>query len=164
VDREISFIASYPCPHCRATLEERPGGAGSWRRCPKCGRASRPPVHAVTARRAPAPATPQDRIDLVIGPEIELPAMTPVAVAAPPGPGRDPGPSPTSIRAPAQPFDHLTAPAPSTLRVVYASALFVSVTMLLFSFLDRSVLGTSLFGASAVLFFVILAMPARPGR
>ena len=150
MEREISYIASYPCPHCQAPLEGRAGRADSWLKCPRCGRASRPPRSAVTTRRMPDAPGP---VELVLGPDPELPSMTPVAVAAPgaaSASGVGSGAAPES--------------APNVLRVVYASALFVSVTMLLFSYLDRSVLGTSLFGASAVCFLVLLALPAPPTR
>jgi hypothetical protein len=97
-------------------------------------------------------------VDLVLGPEPDLPSMTPVAVAAPVR-------VPAGSASPSAPgTGSVSAPAPNVVRVVYASALFVSVTMLLFSYLDRSVLGSSLFGASAVCFLVLLALPAPPAR
>src|SRR5262249_30142409 len=120
----------------------------SWLRCPKCGRASRPPADAVVARRPPPAIEPWEDV-LVIRPDVELPAMTPVSVARPPGAATAPGPA--AVRG-------------NVLRVVYATALFISVTLLLFAYLEGSVVGSSVFSALALLFFVPLALPPRSGR
>jgi hypothetical protein len=67
--------------------------------------------------------------------------MTPVAVAAP-GPRR-------------------SGEAADPRRVVYAAALFVVVVLLVFSFLEQSLLGTAVFSLGAAVFLAMLARPDR---
>jgi hypothetical protein len=142
---DISYIVSYRCPHCQAPLEGRAHRAGTWLRCPRCSRASLPPSSALSVA-PPAPIEPGEDV-LVIGPAPEPSPMTPVAVAT----GRNANPTP------ALPGN----PPASPLRVIYSASLFVSVTMLLFSYLDRSVLGSSVFSALAILFLVLLLVPSK---
>jgi hypothetical protein len=103
-----------------------------------------PPDHSVQARsREPFPI---DDTVLVIGPPPELEPMTPVAVH--PARGERPG------RAVAhRPGD--------TTRIVFASLLFLSVTLLMFSALDRSQVGMTIFGLLALGALLGLAMPRR---
>jgi hypothetical protein len=44
-------------------------------------------------------------------------------------------------------------------RVVYAAALFVVVVLLVFSFLEQSLLGTGVFSLAAAVFLAMLARP-----
>ena len=142
---DISYIVSYRCPHCQAPLEGRAHRAGTWLRCPRCSRASLPPSSALSVV-PPVPIEPGEEV-LVIGPAPEPSPMTPVSVAT----GRA-----------ANPTQALPGnPPASPLRVVYSASLFVSVTMLLFSYLDRSVLGSSVFSALAILFLVLLLVPSK---
>jgi hypothetical protein len=114
-------------------------------RCPKCGRASLPPDHAV--RPVVRELFPIDESVLVIGPQPELPVMTPVASA----PGRA-----------GRPLRAGSTPPADLRRIVFGSVLFVSVTLLLFSALDHSSFGMGLFGLAAMVSLVVLALPARP--
>src|SRR5262245_3704802 len=43
MESEITYFASYSCPHCKAELEARQGGWSGWLRCPSCGVPSLPP-------------------------------------------------------------------------------------------------------------------------
>ena len=139
---DIIFVVAYRCPRCQAALEGRADRAHSWLRCPKCGRASLPPEHAVRPVPVPERLAPGEDV-LVIGPSPEPRPMTPVAVA----------PWPERPRPAARPRNGW--------RMVYATVLFVSMTMLLFSYLDRNTLGSSVFSALALLALVLLALPSR---
>jgi hypothetical protein len=50
MEKEITFIAVYRCPGCDVALEAADDGDADWRRCPRCGRASRPPDDAASPR------------------------------------------------------------------------------------------------------------------
>jgi hypothetical protein len=134
---EITFVVSYRCPHCQSALEGRTSRPAEWVRCPKCGRASEPPASGLTPEPSPFAAPGEDV--LVIGPDPHPTPMTPVATGALAASG-EPG---------------------SALRVAFATGLFVTVTMLIFSFLDRSESGIAVFGASSFVFLLLLARPAR---
>jgi hypothetical protein len=143
---ELLFIVSYRCPHCQAALEARTrdGRDSSWLRCPKCGRAGLPPDEAVERRHfAPAPGE-----DLLVIPDYPEPQpLTPVAVSE------------------IDELDYSGGPyaqrPPSIRRVVVGTALFIALTMLVFSFLDESRIGTSFFGAVALALLIVLAFLSR---
>jgi hypothetical protein len=137
----ITFIVSYQCPQCGAALEGKTTQPEAWLRCPSCGRASQAPDHAI-APEAPVSRQLPDEEVLVIGPAPEPTPMTPVAVAAVPSSARSSEPG-------------------NPIRVAYAAALFVSVVLLVFSFLDQGMIGTSVFSVAAVIFLVLLARPDR---
>jgi hypothetical protein len=148
----ITFIVAYECPHCQAPLEGRTTRADAWMKCPKCGRASQPPDHAVNP--LDQPPVPRDEL-LVIGPDPEPKPMTPVAVATVTPAPAVPDPASTLVETPAP-----GSPA-SPWRVGYASLLFLSVTLLVFSVLEQSPVGMSVFSLGALLFFLLLAAPRR---
>ena len=148
---EIRYVVSYACPHCRATLEGRSEHAGSWLRCPGCGRASRPPAEAlVVADRTPPPPLAEGEDALVIDAPPPLRAMTPVAVNR--GDDRD-DETPGGVAE--------GTPTVNPWRVVLTTALFVSISMLLFAFLDRSPYGVPLFVTATVVCVVLLLIPRR---
>jgi hypothetical protein len=90
------------------------------------------------------------------------PVSTPSGVSAVPEPAVAPAPRAGVVSASA--LGRRAGPTGNTVRVVYGSTLFVSVTLLFFSYLGQSVLGTSVFGAASLLFLVLLALPPGPGR
>ena len=136
---DISFVASYKCPHCGAWLEGKTARADAWLRCPGCGKASQAPDHAVT----PTPALVAGADFLVNGP----------AAASDP---TSPRHRRLFRRTPRQPSD-----PGSPFRVGYAAALFVAVVLLVFSFLDQSSTGVVGFSCAAAVFLVLLAWPVR---
>lgn len=79
--------------------------------------------------------------------------MTPVAVAAP---------APASASASTAARRGAADPA-SPVRVALAAALFVAVVMLVFSFLDQSPIGLTVFSVASVVLLILLARPVpRP--
>ena len=153
---ELIDLVSYRCPKCQAVLQGRPD---TWLRCPKCGRASQPTT--------PAPVPPQRP------PEVPTPlahGITPAPLPEPVNPAR---PAAAPGAEPASPATYVlaaalargeVAPPGRDWRILYASGLFVAVTMLVFSTLEGSVTGTSFFGALAFLCVVLLATPGRSKR
>ena len=93
----------------------------------------------------PVTPTPLPRTDLA-----EPASPKPARVAYVPTP--TPTPTPT------------LAPLVHVWRVIQVTVLFVSVTMLLFSYLDRSIVGASIFGTVAFVCLMLLVLPGRPGR
>jgi hypothetical protein len=91
---------------------------------------------------------PIDDSVLVIGPQPEPRAMTAIGVGPPPVASLG-----TRERAPRF--------SGSVRRIVCASILFVSVTMLVFSALDQSAVGLSVFSAAALGSLIVLAIPPR---
>jgi hypothetical protein len=81
-----------------------------------------------------------------------MPAVAAVAPRAPESPVAPPT---------VAPVDPSEAPVTNYWRVLYASGLFVAVTMLLFSYLDGSIVGTSVFGTVAFVCLVLLVVPGR---
>lgn len=158
-------VVTYPCPGCQAALAVRADAPGGWSRCPRCGRASRPP----------APAPPPARVEEIAGEGHDFAGLPPVELVpqgswfnAPTSDTSQTAPDPAAAqaspetRALAAALARRREDAPGRdLRVLYASGLFVSVTMLLFSYLDSSVIGTSVFGASAFFCLVLLVLPGR---
>lgn len=145
-EAEITFLVSYDCPRCHAALEARTGRVVQWLRCPKCGRAGLPPDHSFRPFRREL--FPIDDSVLVIGPQTDPRPMTPVAVGA--------------VQDGRAVFQGASPRRPGSVRrIVFASLLFISVTMLMFSALDQSGLGMTLFSALALASLIVIAIPAR---
>lgn len=150
---EIAFVSEFHCRHCGTALVGRSRAWSSWMRCPQCGRASLAPEIRIepSPRFVPLPDDPPDDL-LVIGPDPELSAMTPLAAA---------GPSEIS----GEDEDDLgLITAVSVRRVVASTILFLSLTMLVLSVLDQSSLGSSLFGTIAMVAIVLLVWPSPSSR
>ena len=142
---EVVFVVPYPCPHCRATLEGRTAARGAWLRCPRCGKASRPPDSVAAPpelRKRPDDVFVIDEATAAAPPP---PPMTPAAAAAAELPRHEP-------------------PGARPGRVIASAGLFVSVCLTVYAFLDRSTTLTAGFALAAVAFLVAtLALPAGPG-
>jgi hypothetical protein len=134
MESEITFIVVYRCPHCAAALEARSGESSSWLRCPKCGRAGRPPEHMRTPPSLPPP--PGDDV-LIIGPTTDLVAMTPVAQ-----------PRPATYSG-------------STRRIVFATLLFLAIVMFVLSIVEANFNYALVFGIFGIVFIVLLARPGK---
>lgn len=134
---DITFVVSYKCPHCGVPLEGKSAQADAWLSCPSCGKASKPPDHAVTPEAA-RPVAGEDV--LVIGPSS----------------GPDPAPM-TGRAARRDPFP--SADLGSPVRVAYAAGLFVTVALLVFAYLDQSDVGIAGFAGATAVFLVLLAWP-----
>lgn len=142
---ELIFLVSFPCSHCKATLEGKADQPGAWIRCPSCGRASRAPDALV--KRPPPPIAPgEDIYRIEKAPEPK--PMTPVAMA------------PVARKATESvPFvpGGADEPAPAW-RVACGTALFLSVMGLLFSFLEKSEVGIITSAVAAVITLGILIL------
>lgn len=144
-----SILVSYRCPGCQAALQGRGdrNRSDAWLRCPRCGRASQPPAPDLVPYEPP-PGGLADETDNV--PPVELVPLSPGGV------------EPASLAAALA--RRSEAPPVRDWRVLHASGLFVAVTMLVFSYLDSSVIGTSIFGVLAFLCLVLLVLPGLPER
>ena len=138
-EKELTFLASFPCPHCKAALESPSDRPGVWVRCPKCKRASRAPEALV--RRQPPPIQPGEDV-LRIEPAPEPKPMTPVAVAT----------LPERVQA----LPQVTYEPTSVWRVVCGAVMLLAVIGLLFSFLEKSEIGIIGCGIVTALSLVIL--------
>ena len=132
----ITFIVGYPCPRCHAMLEARSSDAYGWLRCPRCGRASLPPEHM---RMPPREMPPPPEDVLVIGPSPEYPGMSPVHS--------------NSRRSP--------RPSGGVRRLVVATGLILSLTLLVISFLDENALNAMIFGVITLVIFGFLLLSSR---
>lgn len=136
---DITFIVTYHCPGCQATLEARVGeGPGGWLRCPRCGQSSLPPDTETLPRPRPEPIGSGDDDVLVIGP--------PTAADRAHGPsvlealGRYPG----GVR-----------------RVTLGVGLILALGGVITAFLGGHVGGVASFGAVALLLLMSLLAPKR---
>jgi hypothetical protein len=108
----------------------------------------------------PVPEEPREAAPIVFQPVEAPPRVGPPRPISPSTPTATPADVP--VAAALSPSDERPdGPVTNYWRVLYASGLFVSVTMLLFSYLDRSVVGSSVFGALAVLCLILLVLPGR---
>jgi hypothetical protein len=159
---ESTYRVSYRCPHCQAALQGQADRPDPWLRCPRCGRASQPTRLEHVASPRP-PETPAAREDGVAPAPSSLPANEPSPVELVAVTHRAPAsPGPRPLSAILARRDE--AAATRDWRILYGSGLFVAVTMLVFSALDRSVTGASIFSALAFFCLVLLVLPGRPGR
>lgn len=138
LESEIAFVVAYRCECCGASLEAPASRATAWLKCPACGRGGLPPELAVKRAAPAAPLVAGEEL-LVIGPPPEPKPMTPVGIAEHDSDWPD--------RAPA---------TGNALRVACASVLFVSLTLLLFAYLEQNHLAASVCGAVAVLALAFL--------
>ena len=165
VHSDITFIISYRCPRCGVALEARTGRSTPWLKCPKCKRASQPPEHV---SRPPVRDifTPSDDV-LVIAdnpyatmtprvesrPYVSRPEVIPPTVARPAAPIASVSPNPVDPYAGNEPV--------SLRRVILTTLLFISVMMLLFSYLSQNPLGISIASASSLICLILLVVPTR---
>jgi hypothetical protein len=162
-------LATYRCPGCQAALQGRADRPGAWLRCPRCGRASRSPVPepAVEPKPVPVPMPERERYEPPPIIWLDETSDSPPPITLTPLPRTDlaepASPKPARVAHVPIPPSAL-APPVHVWRVIHASVLFVSVTMLLFSYLDRSIVGVSIFGTVAFFCLVLLVFPGRPGR
>lgn len=158
---EITFLMSYRCPHCGTALEARTGRVSPWLKCPKCQRGSQPPEHVARPRVAVSAAFEVIEDVVVIGPaNAYLPTSTapmsrPVATRLSP-------PRPADADIPTDPLDEFAMSEPLSIRrVVLTTLLFVSVMMLLFTFLAQNSTGMQVAGASSLICLLLLIIPSR---
>jgi hypothetical protein len=167
VHSDITFIVSYRCPRCGVALEARTGRSTSWLKCPKCKRASQPPEHVsrpvirdvftpsddvlVITDNPYATATAAPRVES--RPYVSRPDITPPAMARPAAPIAPVSPNPVDPYAGNEPV--------SLRRVVLTTLLFISVMMLLFSYLSQNPLGISIASASSLICLILLVVPTR---
>jgi hypothetical protein len=162
---DITFLISYRCPRCNASLEARTGRLAPWLKCPKCKRASQPPEH-VARPRARSIFEPNEEV-LVIR---ESPYVS-MGVASTPSPFASHSeviltpvnsPGRPSAQMTPNPVDPFAAGEPvSVRRVVLTTLLFISLMMLLFMYVSQNPLGVPISIASAVICLVLLIMPSR---
>ena len=140
-ESDLIFVVSYPCPHCKSSLESPADQPGTWIRCPKCGRASRAPE--ALFRRPPDPVAPGEDV-LRIQPAPEPKPMTPVAFAPVRRNSREPGVE--MVR---------NEPAPAW-RVACGAVLFLAVVGLLFSFVEKNEVGIIACGVVGLIALIAL--------
>jgi len=153
---EVEFLVSYTCSACLASLQAPAERPTAWLRCPVCGRGGLPPDDPLRKKPFKAGVGPGEDL-LVIGPPPEPRGMTPVASTGV-GRGGSWGGPPAD-----DPAGRPGRPG-SLLRVVSGTLLFVSLTLLLFSYLEKSVIGTSVFGTVALVSVALLILAARGRR
>lgn len=127
-------VVTYHCPACQAPLQADRDRPEAWLRCPRCGRGGRSPAPPAN------PAVPRVQAETVEAadlPPVELVPIERLSRRREAAPERD-------------------------WRVLYASGLFVSTTLLIFSYLDSNVIGTSVFGTLTFGCAVLLFLSARP--
>lgn len=132
------FFVTYNCPHCGVTLEAEDDGWDGWRRCPACGRPALPPK-----------PDPQLRRDYAF----DLDARA----SAEGEPGADGSADPIG----SDPENVLEIPAASspvigTARLIFKTGLILSLALLLIFYLDQNSTNATIFGALAVIFFLLL--------
>ncbi|MGE3819897.1 MAG: hypothetical protein AB7I30_10705 [Isosphaeraceae bacterium] len=154
----ITFLVSYRCGCCQTPLQAPVERSSAWLRCPLCGRGGLPPEQVLKKRSTFGPIMAGEEV-MVIGPARELTAMTPVAVAR----GTAAEHTPADFEPTRSPPGRDDRPGDG-LRVAYASVLFIALTLLLFSYLDQSVIGTSITGAVALVALVLLLLKSRDPR
>ncbi len=144
MESHVTYFVSYSCPRCKAELESQHGTWQGWLRCPTCGFPSLPPEllfgHPMTRRR-------------VLGRDEDEAIPTEDMPLAPGALDR----SPTIVPAPSAPF--------GVMRMIFLGGLVVSLFLLLIFYLDENPQFTGVFGATAIIFFVLLVRaPSRRSR
>lgn len=137
----IRSAGAYPCPHCQAVLEDRTGRASGWLRCPKCGRAGRVPDRGRVPPQEVASAG--DGVIFLDDPPSPR-TMTPVGVTWPLSYLSENGERPGGAA-----------------RVVYAAALFVSLTLLGVMLWEGKTYGVTVSIGAAILSLGMLVRSAR---
>lgn len=141
---------TYPCPQCRTPLD---GRTAAWLRCPKCGRASKPPLAtpppAVLEPVTPAATPVRDDPPQTrpTGPANGEPILVPLGTVS----------APTITR----PLRHVDPrePALSPVRVAATWVLFGCVSASLLLYLHESYELISLFGGVSLLILASLTLP-----
>jgi hypothetical protein len=135
-----SLFVTYNCPHCGAALEAHDDGWDGWRRCPTCKQPGLPPRVDAGRRRS---------YDF----DVDAPAD---------GDGEGaPGVDGTPGTLGSNPSSFLQIPGPSSpvigpARLIFKTGLILSLALLLISYLDQKSTNATIFGALAVIFFLLL--------
>jgi hypothetical protein len=147
VDADIAYFVTYPCPRCKVELETEHGGWQGWLKCAACGMPALPPEflpgHPAVRRRVREAGGVESPI-VVIGDD------------APDGP---PATAPLPV------IEAAPSTLVNTLRLVFISGLVTSLFLLLIAFIDQNQRASYIFGALAIVFFLLLVrMPTRRRR
>jgi hypothetical protein len=141
--KDVVHQVAFQCPRCKATLQIQAQPAGSWVRCPKCGKASSAPDTVV--RRAPDPIKPKDDA-LIVGPVPKFAPMPPVEAAIDSALSEPESGGDEEARSdPANPF-----------RVAAGAGFCVAVILGIFSMLENYDAGLVVFGVMGVLCIIPL--------
>jgi len=141
-----AFFVAYTCPHCGVALEAAEDGWDGWRRCPSCARPALPPKADTHLRRS-------HLIDLDAHSKSEgEPGADGMA---------DPnGSTPEDLVQVQTTQSPVVGPA----RLIFKTGLILSLALLLISYLDQRSTSTAIFGALAVIFFLLLLRLPRKRR
>jgi hypothetical protein len=136
VDSDIVYLVTYSCPRCHLELEAEHGGWLGWLLCPECATPALPPEallgHPSTRRRIREMAV--DDAILVIGPD---------------------GPENTTASDSSALIGKPTSSLISAVRLVFLTGLVMSLFLLLIAYLDENQLAAGIFGALALVFFLL---------
>ncbi len=147
METDIAYFVTYSCPGCGMELEVEPTGWRGWRKCPKCGTPALPPEAFLghpSVRRHVRP-TLSDEI-LIIDDDASTvqrpPALGPAALIPPP-----------------------PSPVLSTLRLIFGTALIISLLLALIAYLDDNSRILGIAGVVALIcFLLLLRVPSRRRR
>jgi hypothetical protein len=140
------FFVTYNCPHCGVTLEAADDAWDGWRRCPSCGRPALPPKADPQLRRKYA-----FDFDARAGAEGESGAD---------GSAVPNGSNPENVLE----IPSAASPVLGTARLIFKTGLILSLALLLIFYLDQKSTNATIFGALAVIFFLLLLRFPKPRR
>jgi len=135
---QSAFFVAYNCPHCGVALEAEDDGWNGWRRCPACARLALPPKADPRLRRshsteldAGSSGAGNPGVDGIAGPHDAKPEHLVLAPTA-------------------------SSPVIGPARLIFKTGLILSLALLLIFYLDQKSTNTAIFGALAVIFFLLL--------
>lgn len=134
-------LGEYACPHCHRALELAETRWRGWVLCPECGLPGLPPARLRPSRPAEVPA----------------PSAAEPEASSPPTTDESPGARAAELAL----SDPRPATASSAAALILRTGLAVSLLLLLFAYLERSVLNAIIFGALTGLFAIILLWRSR---
>ncbi len=148
---DIAYVTTYPCPRCGEMLEATVDEWQDWLRCPKCGKAGRPPYER---RGWNAPAEDV----LYIGTFTTGPSTAPTNGSAMPHAG-PPWARPSQSL---PPFGgSFTGPSGTMKRALIGGGLLLSIVLALVSVVQKNPTQAGVFGFVAVLLTVFLVQSSR---
>jgi hypothetical protein len=132
------FFVAYNCPHCGVAIEAEDDSWDGWRRCPACARPALPPkLDPELRRRQEYDVDRQSNGEREPGTD---------------GPEDPIGSNSEGVLQIQRPASPVIGPA----RLIFKTGFFLSLALLLISYLDQRSMNTVIFGALAVIFFLLL--------
>jgi hypothetical protein len=140
-----AFFVAYNCPHCGVALEADDDGWDGWRRCPACARLALPPK-----------IDPRLRLSRTAGLD--------ASASAEGNPGDDglAGPNGASPEQLVQ-GETVSSAVIGPARLIFKTGFILALALLLISYLDQQSTNTVIFGALAVICFLLLLRFPKKG-